>query len=112
MEVHEEDEGAEDHADVADHVHHERLARSHDRRVALIPEADQQVRAQADHRPADYQEDEVVGEDEQEHGVAQPLSSLRSSMSSASRTRKMSTRIASPTTASAAATVIDISAKS
>src|SRR5206468_9119153 len=42
--------------------------------------------------------------------VAHPFSSLRSSMSSASRTRKMSTRIASPTTASAAATVSDLSA--
>src|SRR5439155_19658375 len=41
-----------------------------------------------------------------------PLSSLRSSMSSRSRTRKMSTRIASPTTASAAATVMVLSANS
>src|SRR5207302_4641730 len=44
--------------------------------------------------------------------VAHPLSSLRSSTSSASRVRKMSTKIASPTTASAAATVIDMSANS
>src|SRR5919201_1395738 len=49
---------------------------------------------------------------EREQLRGHPLSSLRSSMSSASRTRKMSTRIASPPTASAAATVIDIRAKS
>src|SRR5437870_1033538 len=234
MQIHEQDEGAEDHPHVADHVHHERLSRGHHGGVPLVPEADQQIGAQADHRPADDQEDEVVSEDEQQHrededvhvgeeaGVAgavlvlhvtdgvgddqaadarddhahedrqvvdqqterhleraaldprpvgevardlveeedeggskrgpddaraddhgddarrapapssqqdragggeeedekrdqrhaHPFSSLRSSTSSTSRTRKMSTRIARPTTASAAATVIDISAKS
>src|ERR671935_2100020 len=97
--------------------------------MPLVPEADQQVRAQAHHRPADdHGEDPRQsppaacqdggaegGEEEDEKGeerAAHPLSSLRSSMSSASRTRKMSTRIASPTTASAAATVIDMRAKS
>src|SRR5207302_1469401 len=67
--------------------------------------------------PAASREEDRAGggeeEDQQrERLVAHPLSSLSSSMSSASRVRKMSTRIASPTTASAAATVIDISANS
>src|SRR5712692_7883575 len=234
MYVHKHDEGAEDHPDVADDVHHERLARREHRGAAVVPEADEEVAAEADQRPADDQEDEVPGEDKQQHrehedvhvrkeaGIAgpvllvhvadrvgddqpadarddeahedrevvdqdverhvegtaldpgpvgevtrraveekrerhhergpddawahdlrhdprqppapageqdragggeeqdqqrklaraHPLSSLRSSMSSASRWRKMSTRIASPTTASAAATVMDMSANS
>src|SRR5713101_8373724 len=232
--AHEQDECAEDHAHVADHVHHERLARCQHRGPAVVPEADQEIRAQADQSPPDDQEDEVARQDEEEHREhedvhvreeacvarpilfihvadrvgddqppnardheahedrevvdqdverhveraaldpgpvsevagrvveeederdderrphharadqlgddprqppapageqkgaggreeedqqreltgAHPLSSLRSSMSSASRWRKMSTRIASPTTASAAATVIDMSANS
>src|SRR5205807_3657879 len=65
---------------------------------------------------ASREEDRARGgeeEDQQsERLVAHPLSSLSSSTSSTSRVRKMSTRIASPTTASAAATVIDISANS
>src|SRR5438876_7064498 len=234
MEINEENERAQDHAHVADHVHHERLPRRDHSRVALVPEADQEIGAEAKQRPARDQEHEVAREDEEqhrededvhvteeagvarvvlvlhvtdgvaddqaadagddqahedrqvvdqqverhleraaldpgpvrevasrfpseqgqhadegsphdtrtdEHGedagqapaapreedrarggeeedqqserlVAHPLSSLSSSTSSTSRVRKMSTRMANPTTASAAATVIDISANS
>src|SRR5207248_1318937 len=76
-----------------------------------------------DHRDDSGQSPPSAGENERAGGrkdehqqgenlECQPRSSLRSSMSSTSRARKMSTRIASPTTASAAATVIDISANS
>src|SRR5205085_12619028 len=75
------------------------------------------LRDQARHAPAAPREQQRSGDGEEEDGQrdrlrAHPLSSLRSSMSSRSRTRKMSTRIARPTTASAAATVMDISANS
>src|SRR5258708_15528528 len=65
--AHKQDEGAQDHSDVADHVHHERLAGCEHRGAALVPEADQEVRAEADHRPPDDQEDEVPGQYEQQH---------------------------------------------
>src|SRR6266513_1352968 len=65
--VEEDQEGGEDHADVADGVHDEGLARRQHGRAALEPETDQQVGTEADHGPADDQPDEVAGEDEQQH---------------------------------------------
>ena len=60
-------EDAERHADVADRVHDEGLlGRRHGGR-ALPPEADQQVRREADEPPAGEQEHEVPGEHEQQH---------------------------------------------
>ena len=61
----------QDHAqaepEVADPVDDERLlGRSGGRRL-LVPVADEQVRAQADRLPADVQEQEVVGQDQQQH---------------------------------------------
>src|SRR5690348_12222642 len=67
MEGHEDHEGAEDHPHVTDHVHDEGLPRRDDRGAALVPEADQQVRAEADQRPPDDQEDEVARQHEQQH---------------------------------------------
>ncbi len=66
-EVEEDQEGREDHADVADRVHDESLAGRQHRRRALEPEADQEIRAETDAGPADDQPDEISGEDEQEH---------------------------------------------
>ena len=65
--VEEDQERGEDHADVADGVHDEGLARRQHGRVALEPEADEQIGTEANQGPADDQPDEVAGEDEQEH---------------------------------------------
>src|SRR5256884_7522667 len=65
--VEEDQERSENHADVADGVHDEGLARRQHGRAALEPETDEQIRTEADHGPADDQPDEVAGEDEQEH---------------------------------------------
>src|SRR5437588_6492205 len=56
--------------------------------------------------------DDRETENQQRQSRAHPRSSLSSSTSSTSRSLKMSTRMPRPTTASAAATVIDINAKS
>jgi len=40
VKLREENEGAQDHPDVADHVHHERFAGSDHGGVALVPETD------------------------------------------------------------------------
>ena len=55
VDVGEDQEDREHHADVADDVDDERLARGGDRRRPLEPEPDQEVRRQADEAPADEQ---------------------------------------------------------
>ena len=55
------------HAHVTDAVDHERLLRSSCGRRLVLPEADQQVRRQADALPADEEHQVVVGQDEQQH---------------------------------------------
>ena len=65
--VRDEDEERERHRRVADRVHDERLLRRGDRGRPLVPEADEQVRREADEAPADEQEQEVAALDEQEH---------------------------------------------
>src|ERR1700674_1021492 len=64
---HEQHKRAQDHADVADDVHDECFPSRENRRAARVPEADQEVRAQADQPPADDQEHEVPGQDQQQH---------------------------------------------
>ena len=66
--VQEDKESGEDHADVADGIHHERFATGKHRRRSLVPEADQQVGAESDTCPADDQPDQIPGQDEQQHG--------------------------------------------
>ena len=58
---------AEDEAEVADAVDDERLLAGVGRRLLLEPEADQQVRAEADALPADEHHQEVGAEHEHEH---------------------------------------------
>ena len=58
---------AEAEAEVADAVDDERLLGRSGRRRLLVPEADEQVAAQADRLPADVQQQEVVGQDQQQH---------------------------------------------
>jgi hypothetical protein len=58
---------AEDEAEVADPVDDERLHVGEDRRRPREPEADQQVRDQADRLPAEEELQEVVAHDEHEH---------------------------------------------
>ena len=53
--------------DVADHVDHERLHPGRRRGLAAVPEADQRVGGEADERPADDQQHEVAGQDQQQH---------------------------------------------
>ena len=65
--VEEDQKSREDHADVADGVHHEGLATGKHGRGSLEPEADQQVGAEADTRPTNDQPDEIPGQDEQQH---------------------------------------------
>ena len=60
-------EGGDHEADVADHVHHERLDAGVGGGGAPVPERDQQVGRGADERPADDQQDEVARQDEQQH---------------------------------------------
>ena len=57
----------ERHRRVADGVHDEGLLRGRDRARPLVVEADQQVRAEPDEAPADEQQQQVPGLDEQEH---------------------------------------------
>ena len=52
---------------VADRIHHERLLRGRDRLGLVVPEPDQEVRREADEPPADEEEQEVPGLDEQQH---------------------------------------------
>ena len=66
-ELAEDHEDADRHADVADGVHDERLLGGGDRARPLVPEADQQVRRQADHAPADQQHDEVRRQHQDQH---------------------------------------------
>ncbi len=54
-------------AEVADAVDDEGLLGRAGRRGLLVPEADEQVAAQADRLPADVQQQEVVGQDQQQH---------------------------------------------
>ena len=63
----EDEVGAEHQADVADDVDDERLDARLRRGRAPVPEADQQVGRRADERPADDQEEEVAGQDQQQH---------------------------------------------
>ena len=65
--VHPDQDDAEEHRGVADPRRDERLLRGARGRRAFVPEADQQVRAQADALPAQVQEQVVVREDEHEH---------------------------------------------
>ena len=58
------DEQRERHRRVAERVHHERLLRRRDRARPLVPEADQQVRREADEPPADEQQEQVAALDE------------------------------------------------
>ncbi len=54
-------------SDVAHAVHHEGLLGGHCCFVAVLPEADQQVRGQTDALPPEVKQQVVVGHDEQEH---------------------------------------------
>jgi hypothetical protein len=65
--VAEDDEGAQDEADVADHVDDERLDARRRRRRAPVPERDEQVGRGADEGPADDEQQEVGCHDEQQH---------------------------------------------
>ncbi len=53
--------------EVADAVDDERLLGCAGRRGLLVPEADEQIAAQADRLPADVQHQEVVAQDQQQH---------------------------------------------
>ena len=57
----------DDHADVRDAVHDERLLGGRRVRGDVVPEADEQVRREAHALPADEQQEVGVREDEQEH---------------------------------------------
>src|SRR5439155_3513202 len=65
--VQEDQESGEDHADVADGIHHERFATGKHRRRSLVPEADQQVGAESDTGPTNDQPDQIAGQNEQQH---------------------------------------------
>ena len=58
---------AEAEPEVADAVDDERLLRRARRRGLLVPEADEQVAAQADSLPADVEQQEVVAQDQHQH---------------------------------------------
>ena len=58
---------AEAEPEVTDAVDDERLLRRSRRRWLLVPEADEQVAAQAHQLPAHVEEQEVVGEDQHQH---------------------------------------------
>src|SRR5581483_6014965 len=60
-------EEPEEEAGVTDPVHEERLLPRGGVLGLLVPEADQQVRAEPDALPADEEEQQVVGEDEDQH---------------------------------------------
>jgi hypothetical protein len=63
----EEGEQADEEAEVADAVRHERLAAGERLLRVGVPEPDEQVAAEADALPPDEGEDERVAEDEREH---------------------------------------------
>ena len=65
--VRDEDEERERHRRVAERVHDERLLRGPHRARPLVPEADQEIRREADEPPADEQHEQVAALDEQEH---------------------------------------------
>ena len=60
-------EEGERHRRVAERVHHEGLLRGRDGLRPLVPEADQEIRGEADEAPACEQEQEVPRLDEQQH---------------------------------------------
>src|SRR5439155_315349 len=105
------EEEAEEEARVADAVHEERLLPRRGVLRLLVPEADQEVGAEAHPLPADEDVEEHA-EGGERHDPAEPrrLAHHRSVASSStfvvSRFRNMERMIASPTAASAAATVI------
>ena len=63
-----DDQEREQEAQVADPGDQEGLLRRLSRRLELVPEADEQVRAQAHDLPGHEGEQQVVGEDEAQHG--------------------------------------------
>ena len=63
----EEQEHAEQEAEVADAVDDERLLAGDGVLGLVVPEADQQVGAEADAFPADEQQRQVVGQDQDQH---------------------------------------------
>ena len=65
--VQEQDQDADHHREVAHPRRHKRLERRAGRRRALKPEPDQQVGAQAHQFPSRVDEEEVVGQDQEEH---------------------------------------------
>ena len=65
--VAQQEERAEDEADVADDVDDEGLDARGGRRLAAVPERDQQVGGRADEGPPDDEDEEVRRQDEQEH---------------------------------------------
>jgi hypothetical protein len=66
-EVREDQRDAQEEAEVADPVDEERLQRGVDGALARSPEADQQVRHQADRLPAEEQLQEVVRHHQHQH---------------------------------------------
>ena len=65
--VRDQDEEGERHRRVAERVHHEGLLRGLHRARPVVPEADQEVRREADEPPADEQHEQVAALDEQQH---------------------------------------------
>ena len=63
-----DDHEGEEEAQVSDAGGQKRLLRGPSRRLELVPEADQEVRAQPHELPADEEQQEVVGKHEGEHG--------------------------------------------
>ncbi len=63
----EDEERGQDESDVADDVDHERLHARGGRGAAPVPVGDQRVRGEADERPAHNEQNEVPGQDEQQH---------------------------------------------
>ena len=67
MRVRDEDEERERQRRVAERVHDEGLLRRPHRARALVPEADQEIRREADEPPADEEQEQVAALDEHEH---------------------------------------------
>ena len=63
----EDEQDPEDEADVADTVDDERLLGRERRRALPVPEPDEQVAAQADQLPGHEHDQEVAGQDQQQH---------------------------------------------
>ena len=63
----EDEDCRQDEADVSDHVDNEGLHAGLGGGDAAVPVADQGVRGEADEGPADDQQDEVAGQDQQQH---------------------------------------------